>query len=128
MEKQPFEPGRRGPFNLTNRVIWSLEGWANTFRTEFSFRSWVLANIVSSGLAFMLPIAEFERLIIVVLGVLVLAAELLNTAIEHLADLVEPAKNPAIKACKDAASAGVAVTACAAGVAWTFALAGLAGF
>ncbi len=122
-EKENFKPGHRGPFNLVNRVIWSWAGWTDAFRNETSMRSWVLANIISDALAFILPLTHGERTLIVVLGILVLAAELMNTAIERLADLVEPTRNDAIRACKDAASAAVAVTAIAAGVAWIMVLA-----
>ena len=128
MAKQPFKPSYRGPFNLINRMDWSLRGWRQTYRSEGSFRSWIYANIASALLAFVLPLDGFERLVIIVAGLSILAVELVNTAIEHLADMVEPAEHPGIAACKDAASAGVAIAAIAAGVAWGFALVGLAGF
>lgn len=106
------------------RVIWSIDGWRHAWKTEHSFRTWVWANVVSDVLAFSLPIGGGERLVIVVIGVLILAAELLNTAIEALADLVDGKPNPAIKACKDMGSAAVAITALAGGVAWLWALFG----
>lgn len=123
-DQQRFQPGRLGPFNLGNRLLWSWKGGADAWRNESSFRSWVYANVLSDLAAFVLPLSATERLVIVVLGILVLAAELMNTAIERLADLVEPAEHAAIRACKDAGSAAVAVTAIAGGVAWVLALAG----
>jgi undecaprenol kinase len=41
----------------------------------------------------------------------VLAAELFNTAIEHLADLLHPQQSPGIRLVKDCAAAGVLVAA-----------------
>jgi len=49
---------------------------------------------------------------------LVLAAELFNTAIERAVDLVTKEHNKLAGQAKNAASAAVAVTALAAGVAW----------
>lgn len=121
---QRYRPDQRGPFNLVNRVIWSWQGWQDAHRNEGSMRSWIYANILSDLAAFLLPLSAGERMFIVVLGLLILASELMNTAIERLADLVEPQENAAIKACKDAGSAAVAVTAIAGGVAWVMILLG----
>lgn len=126
MDAERFRPGRRGPFNLVNRVIWSLDGWRDAWRNESSFRSWIYAVILSDLAAFLLPLSTGERLLIVVLGILILASELFNTALERLADLVDPAENEAIRATKDAGSAAVAVTAIAGGVAWAWVLVRLA--
>ena len=99
----------------------------HAWHTEHSFRSWIYANILSAGLAFYLPITPAQTLVIVVLGVLVLAAELFNTAIERLTDLVTQEQHELAGQAKDAGSAGVFVTSLAAGVAWVFALVGLVG-
>ena len=103
---------------LRLRVIWSWAGLANAWRNEHSFRSWVWANLVSGGLAIWLPLAMGERALILALGVLVLAAELFNTAIERAVDYISTDQHPLAGQAKDAGSAAVAVTAIAAGVAW----------
>ncbi len=72
-----------------------------------------------------LPIAPGLRVLIFRLGALVLAAECFNTAIERVVNHLSPGQHPLAKAAKDAGSAGVALTAGAAGVAWVFALWGL---
>lgn len=126
MTKQPFTHTKRGPLNLTNRVIWSLDGWRDAWAREGSLRSWVYAVVISDIAAFALPLTSGERLFIVVLWILILASELMNTAIERLCDLVEPGEDQAIRAAKDAGSAAVALTAIAGGVAWVWVLVGLA--
>lgn len=108
---------------LKLRCIWSWNGVANAWISEHSFRSWVWANVVSGGLAFWL-LDGAELALILALGVLVLAAELLNTAIERVVDLVSLEKSELAKQAKDAGSAGVAVTAVAVGVAWVVVLVG----
>ena len=103
------------------RCIWSWNGVRDTWASEPSFRHWVWANVVSGGLAVWL-LSGAELALILSLGVLVLAAELMNTAIERVVDLVSLEKSELARLAKDAASAGVAVTAVAVGVAWVVVL------
>ena len=56
--------------------------------------------------------------LILALGVNVLAFELINTAIERAVDYISEKEHPLAKRSKDAGSAGVAVAAIGAGVAW----------
>jgi len=110
---------------LKYRCIWSWEGTVATWREEHSFRSWVWANLISGLAAMLLPLETSERALILALGILVLAAELLNTGLENAVDRISKEQHPLAKKAKDAGSAGVAVTAIAAGVAWGVILIGL---
>ena len=103
---------------LKLRIIWSWRGTRRTWASEHSFRSWVWANLVSASLALYLPISVAEQALILSLGVLVMAFELMNTAVEHTIDYISEDIHPMAEKAKDAASAGVAVSAIAAGVAW----------
>ncbi|MDU8927315.1 diacylglycerol kinase [Alisedimentitalea sp. MJ-SS2] len=103
---------------LKDRIIWSSRGVMRTWQSEHSFRSWVWANLVSASLAFVLPISLSERALILSLGVLVMAFELINTAIEHTVDYISEEIHPMAEKAKDAASAGVFLSSLAAGVAW----------
>ena len=58
-------------------------------------------------------------------GFVVLAAELMNSAIERAVDLAQPDIDPVAKAAKDAGSAAVAVSAIAALAAWIAVIGGL---
>lgn len=107
---------------LVNRCIYSWAGLKDTWLTEPSFKFWFAVNLISAPLTFLVPISEGERALILTMGVLVLAAELMNTAVEHAIDLVMPEYHDLAKKAKDAASAGVAMTAFAGGVAWVSAL------
>lgn len=80
-------------------------------------------NLGSALLAIFLPIDPYLRIAILCLGVLILAAECFNTAIERVVNHLSPDPHPLAKAAKDAGSAGVAITAVVAGIAWVFALA-----
>ena len=57
-------------------------------------------------------------------GLMVLVAELLNTAIEETVDYISLAQDPRAGRAKDAGSAAVAVAALAGGVAWGIILIG----
>ncbi|MEM6657154.1 MAG: diacylglycerol kinase [Pseudomonadota bacterium] len=107
---------------LKDRTRWSWQGLTATWRDEYSFRAWGWANVVSAILAVSLPIDGSERALILVLGLLVLAAELFNTAIERAVDHTSTERNILAGQAKDAASAAVALIAISAGVAWVVAL------
>lgn len=109
---------------LRDRTRWSWQGVVASYRDEYSFRVWVWANVISAALAIWLPIGG-ARALILVLGLLVLVAELFNTAIERAVDHTSTEHNVLAGQAKDAASGAVALTAVAAGVAWAIALIGL---
>ena len=109
---------------LIQRTIWSLQGIRATWVGEHSFRSWVWANLASALLACVLDLTAGERGLILALGLLVLAAELFNTAIEDAVDYISTEEHPLAKRAKDAASAGVFLTSLAVGVAWVVVLIG----
>lgn len=103
------------------RCVWSWAGLRDAWAAEHSFRSWVWANLVSGALALWL-LEGAELALILALGVLVLAVELINTAIERAVDLVSLERSDLARQAKDAGSAGVAVAAVAVGVAWVVVL------
>ena len=103
---------------LTNTVIWSWQGWTAAWATEKTLRQWTLINAASAALAFALDLSGAERAVILGLGLLILAAELMNTAIEEVVDYISTDAHPHAKKAKDCGSAAVAVTAIAGGVAW----------
>lgn len=109
---------------FANTVIWSWEGWRAAWATEKTLRQWSIANVLSAALAFALDLTPGERALILALGLLVLAAELINTAVEEVVDLVSPEMHTRAKKAKDCGSACVALAAIAAGVAWIVVLVG----
>lgn len=77
-----------------NRCLWSWEGVVAIWREEPSFRFWSFLNACSAALAFWLPLSAEGRALIVALGVLVLAAEALNTGVEAAIDRSGMELNP----------------------------------
>ena len=103
---------------FANTCRWSLDGWRTAWTTEKSLRQWTVANVLSASLALTLDLTSTERALILALGLLVLAAELMNTAIEETIDYISTDHDPRAGRAKDCGSAAVALTAIAAGVAW----------
>lgn len=92
-----------------HRMGFALSGITSTLRTENSFRTQVLAAIAIGAVVVWLRPAPVWWAIIALTIAVVLAAELLNTAIEHLADHLHPERHPGIKSVKDCAAAAVLV-------------------
>ena len=103
---------------IKNRTVWSWYGFYHVAKTEGSLWQWIIAYIISGSLTFFLPITFTQQAIILAGGILILAAECLNTAIERIVDDISIKQRPAAKHAKDAGSAAVAITAIATGVAW----------
>ena len=100
------------------RAIWSWEGFVHVYRTEGSLAQWLVANAVFAVLAVVLPLTGAERAIVLMGGVFVLAAECMNTAVERVVDDLSTDIRDLAKQAKDAASAAVALSGIAVGVAW----------
>lgn len=109
---------------LKHTCTWSWNGWRSAWKSEISLRQWCLAWALSSGLALWLDLTRGETALILSLGLLVIASELINTAIERTVDLVTQEHHDLAREAKDTGSAFVALTAIACGVAWAVILFG----
>ena len=103
---------------IGNTARWSWQGWCAAWASEKSIRQWSVVNILSALLALGLDLTGGERALILALGMLVLAAEVINTALEDTVDYISTDQNPRAGKIKDCGSAVVAITAIAGGVAW----------
>jgi undecaprenol kinase len=93
--------------SFAKRMGFALGGFAHAVRAERSLRTQLACLVVVAlALAYLRPPAVWWAL--VGLGAAgVLAAELFNTAVEHLADHVQPDLHPQIRIVKDCAAAAV---------------------
>jgi diacylglycerol kinase (ATP) len=103
---------------IANTTIWSWQGWQAAWASEKSLRQWSIVNVLSAAAALALDLTTAERALILALGLLILASELANTAIEEIVDHIIREQHPAAKKAKDCGSALVALTALAGGAAW----------
>ncbi len=93
---------------------YAFSGIAKMMHRQRNFYVQLVAGIVAISAAYYFPLLNGERAIIVITIAVVLAAEIFNTAIEKLTDLVEPSYNKKATAIKDIAAAAVLVLALAA--------------
>ena len=110
---------------VKQRAIWSWDGFVHVWKTEGSLMQWVVLNVIFGVLALVLPLTAGERGMLLMGGIIVLAAECMNTAIERVVDDISTDKRDAAKQAKDCGSAAVAVTAIGVGVAWVCVIARL---
>ncbi len=104
-------------------TINSRNGLAFAIRSEQAIREEVVALVLSVPLAWLVGATVMRRVALVATVVLVLVIELLNTAIEKLADRLTLDHDPQIGRVKDMGSAAVGVALIMAGLFWLFALA-----
>ncbi|HKE96543.1 MAG TPA: diacylglycerol kinase [Povalibacter sp.] len=99
---------------LYRRMGFALAGVFHAVRTENSFRFHVMAAAgVLATLLFLRPPAIWWAIMAITVGV-VLAAELINTAVETLADHLHPEQHMQIRLVKDCAAAAVLIASIAA--------------
>jgi undecaprenol kinase len=92
------------------RLRFALTGLAHALRTEQSLKAQVVVFIwVIAAMLWVRPGALWWALVMLA-SAGVFAAELINTAIEHLADHLHPDVHPQIRVVKDCAAAAVLIT------------------
>lgn len=108
---------------ILRATINSWHGLRAAAKSEAAFREEIAALVVAVPLAFVVTTEAWKRLTLIGVILLLMVVELLNTAIEKLADHVTPAQHPDIGRIKDMASAAVGVMLALAGFTWLLALA-----
>ena len=107
---------------LWGACINSWNGMVFATRSEQAFRQELWALLLAFPLAALIGTTAARRVELVAVVLLVIAIELLNTAIEKLADRVTTERDPEIGRVKDVGSAAVGVALLLAGGVWLFAL------
>jgi diacylglycerol kinase len=90
---------------------YAFNGIWHATATQLNFRVHIVAGLITILIGYYLNISDREWLWIVVCIGMVLAAELFNTAIEFLTDLVSPDYNKKAGLVKDMAAGAVLITA-----------------
>jgi diacylglycerol kinase (ATP) len=108
---------------LLRATINTWHGLRDVGRSEPAFRQELVALIAAVPLAFLIAHEAWKRFALIGVVLLVLVVELLNTAVEKLADRVSKENDAQIGRVKDMGSAAVGLTLLIAGLAWLLALA-----
>jgi diacylglycerol kinase (ATP) len=106
----------KATINTRNGLIFAI-------RSEQAVREEIAALALSLPAAWLIGTSTMRRFELIAAVVLVLVIELLNTAIEKLADRLTTDHDPQIGRVKDMGSAAVGVSLVMAGLFWLFAIA-----
>jgi diacylglycerol kinase len=90
---------------------YALGGLQHTLVHEQNFRIELFCAFVTIGCAFIFNINKLEWFVVVINIAAVLTAELFNTAIENLCNIIHKTTHPIIKIVKDVSAAAVVITA-----------------
>jgi len=101
---------------LINSFKYAIEGFISSFKTERNMKIHILAMALVIILGLYMKLSIIEWCFIILAIVLVIGAELFNTAIETIVDMVSPEKNPKAKLAKDISAAAVLAFAIGAGI------------
>jgi diacylglycerol kinase len=96
---------------LIKSFSYALRGLQHTLVHEQNFRIELFCAFVTIGCAFVFSISKLEWFIVIINIAAVLTAELFNTAIENLCNMIHKTTHPVIKIVKDVSAAAVVITA-----------------
>jgi len=108
---------------LWRATVNSRNGLIFAVRSEQAIREELVALLLALPAAWLIGATIMRRIELICAVALVLVVELLNTAIEKLADRLTTDHDPQIGRVKDMGSAAVGVTLLMAGAFWLFAIA-----
>lgn len=107
-----------GLLRIARALGYSLQGLGAAWRHEAAFRQETALAVILIPLGLWLGDTALERLLLAGMLVLVLVVELINSAIEALADAISTDHHPLLGRAKDIGSAAVLLTLLLTGAAW----------
>jgi diacylglycerol kinase (ATP) len=116
------ESGNTGLMRLLRAAGYSWQGLAAALRNEAAFRQEVVLSLVLIPLALWLGGNGTERALLVMVWVLVLVIELINSAIEAVVDRFGDERHELAGRAKDIGSAAVLIALINAGLVWLLVL------
>ena len=108
---------KRIPFK--ERILsfrYAIHGLGDMFRQEHHARLHCLAALLVVAAGFLLRLSAMEWIAVMFAIGLVFSAETVNTALERLADVVQPERDERIRLVKDLAAAAVLISAITAAI------------
>ena len=108
--------GTRKLKKLINSFKYAICGIKTSFKSERNMKIHVVAMILVIIMGIILKISKFEWIICIILFSIVIGAELFNTSIEIVVDMITKEKNEMAKKAKDISAGGVLVIAIGAAI------------
>lgn len=106
----------KGHSSLLQAFKYACTGIATTIKNERNIKIELGVAVCALVAGLLLRLEPLEWVVIILCIVLVLGFELANTALESLADLVNPSEHPLVKQAKDAMAGAVLLCALGAAV------------
>ena len=116
--------GKTGLRRVWNALFYSIDGFVAAFKHEDAFRQEALLALVLIPAALFLPTSGIGKALMIASVLLVLAVELLNSAIEAAVDRISLENHRLAKRAKDIGSAAVLVALVNVVVVWALVLFG----
>ncbi|MGE8498876.1 MAG: diacylglycerol kinase [Pseudomonas sp.] len=110
--------GRTGLRRIVNATGYSLAGLAAAFRGEAAFRQLVLLNGVLLLVACVVDVSRSERALLLLVPLLALIVELLNSAVDATVDRISLSIHPLSRQAKDMGSAAQFLSLLVIGITW----------
>lgn len=102
------------PSQTVKRFVYAWRGLARAAAGEQSFQIELTVALVVQVFSFAYGFSVIEWSVVTIASALVLAAELVNTALERMLDVIEPRLSAHVKSIKDTLAASVLVLSIAA--------------
>lgn len=104
LPRSPYK-GTSGLQRILNATSYSLAGFKAAFQNEAAFRQIILINSLLIPVSFFMPVSHVEHVLMIVVCLLAIIIELINSAIEAVVDRVSMEQHPLSKNAKDMGSA-----------------------
>lgn len=89
----------------------AFDGIGYAIRREKNFRIELLCAVLIIGLIFVFKVKNWEAIILILMVMWVLIAELINTVLERVVDILKPRIHPYARLIKDLMAAAVLISA-----------------
>lgn len=96
---------------IINSFKYAFQGILVSLKTEKNMKIHMIIMVLVMIAGMIFKISKIEWMICIILFVIVIAGELLNTSIETIVDMIMPEKNEKAKIAKDVAAGAVLVLA-----------------
>ncbi len=94
-------------YSIFKNAQYAIEGVISAFKTENSFKLELFFGVLLTIAIVWLPLSFYGKMILFVTMIIIPIAELLNSAVENLVDLVTQEIHPLAKNAKDMGAAAV---------------------
>ena len=111
MQMKIYLKGTRKLKNIINSFKYAICGIITSLKSERNMKIHVTTMILVIIMGIILKISKFEWIICIILFSIVIGAELFNTSIEIVVDMITKEKNEMAKKAKDISAGGVLVIA-----------------